>query len=294
MPRAVHQAHDQYIIALYMSGKTLKEMRELGVPSRTLYDALNRNGIAANRLSTYNRDALIESYYAGTSILEIAKQAGISKWYVHKLIKDWNCTIRSPKHTENSNYFDCIDTERKAYWLGYIYGDGNVDRNLRGLTIAAHAKDLSHMQTFLADIESDALIRKVSDGGISLTIWSTELARSLEKVGVVPNKHAVIRMPDLVSDLIPHFVRGLFDADGCVDVRLRWTLVSNPRMLNDVRQVLIQRVGVTKSRMPYNNKYSAADTLMYGSKKDVCLIRDWQYDNSTVWLARKRERLDLR
>jgi len=26
----------------------------------------------------------------------------------------------------NRNYFETINTEDKAYWLGFLYGDGNV------------------------------------------------------------------------------------------------------------------------------------------------------------------------
>lgn len=32
----------------------------------------------------------------------------------------------SRKHHFNENYFKCIDSEDKAYWLGFLYADGNV------------------------------------------------------------------------------------------------------------------------------------------------------------------------
>ena len=34
--------------------------------------------------------------------------------------------IANKKYTVNENYFENIDNEEKAYWLGFLYADGYV------------------------------------------------------------------------------------------------------------------------------------------------------------------------
>lgn len=39
------------------------------------------------------------------------------------------------KYNYNDNYFENIDTEEKAYWLGFIAADGSIVNNNRALEI---------------------------------------------------------------------------------------------------------------------------------------------------------------
>ena len=50
--------------------------------------------------------------------------------------KNPNCKIKSLDH----NFFECIDSEEKAYTLGWIASDGTISKN-NSITIAIHKKD---------------------------------------------------------------------------------------------------------------------------------------------------------
>ena len=69
----------------------------------------------------------------------------------------------SRKHHFNENYFEKIDTEDRAYWLGFLYADGNVsygkdkNGNKKGCTVEVtlSEKDKSHLYKFLKCLNAD-------------------------------------------------------------------------------------------------------------------------------------------
>ena len=51
-------------------------------------------------------------------------------------------------------YFQTIDTENKAYWLGFIYADGCVSKDLHYLTIDLSIADIDHIEKFKNEIDA--------------------------------------------------------------------------------------------------------------------------------------------
>ena len=54
------------------------------------------------------------------------------------------------KHNLNKEYFKNIDTEEKAYWLGFIYADGYIIKSEKNyeLGIELNYKDVEHLNKF--------------------------------------------------------------------------------------------------------------------------------------------------
>lgn len=52
-------------------------------------------------------------------------------------------------------YFHVIDTEHKAYWLGFLYADGFVDKNRNRISLALNSNDEHHILKFISDIKSE-------------------------------------------------------------------------------------------------------------------------------------------
>ena len=128
----------------------------------------------------------------------------------------------------NENYFEKIDTERKAYWLGLLYADGSmvIKRNSYNLLIALKADDGYLLEQFLEDLETDYKVKytlqKVKEKQYpiaKISICNTKLGKDLANKGIRPNKttQCVFPTEDVVPNyLIKHFIRGFMDGDGSV------------------------------------------------------------------------------
>lgn len=130
------------------------------------------------------------------------------------------------------DYFKVIDTEEKAYWLGFIFADGwtYLSRSTEAgcLGIELQKGDVGHLRKFNKSIHGNYKItfrtrENTTDvaPGIhdmcAIRIFSREMTDDLIEKGVVPNKSLVKEFPtDIPEDLIRHFIRGYFDGNGCV------------------------------------------------------------------------------
>lgn len=74
--------------------------------------------------------AILKYKTSDLNCAEIAKEFGISKAklsYALKKLNLWDPKVhKCRKKSYNENIFDSIDTEEKAYWLGYIFADGYI------------------------------------------------------------------------------------------------------------------------------------------------------------------------
>lgn len=64
------------------------------------------------------------------------------------------------KHSINECFFESINSEKSAYWLGFLYADGYVSSNGNRIALGLCNKDYDHLQKFLNDIEADYTIEE--------------------------------------------------------------------------------------------------------------------------------------
>ena len=130
---------------------------------------------------------------------------------------------RLRKYALNEHYFDQIDTPDKAYWLGFIAGDGCVleDGTLK-LNLAP--VDIGQLRNLASALESEAPIRHGTTRlhgktykRVILAVYSLHLAQALGRHGIIPRKTWCMEPWDGPADLMPHYWRGLVDADGTID-----------------------------------------------------------------------------
>ncbi len=126
-------------------------------------------------------------------------------------------------YTYNRNFFKKIDNERSAYWLGFIYADGNIYKNMFCVHLAG--KDRVHLEKFQADIQyNGVLYESVSNFGtdtVKFQIGSKELVSDLKALGLTERKSLTQQPLNIDKPLQKHFWRGVFDGDGDVTKTVR-------------------------------------------------------------------------
>lgn len=113
----------------------------------------------------------------------------------------------------NSEYFKEIDTPEKAYWLGFLFGDGSIiDGGYRYmLSLELQQSDGDHIREFATACESKyKVVDKERHVPVTVTrITHQEFVDTLRNWMSADKSH----IPDLDNYRMA-FIRGLFDADG--------------------------------------------------------------------------------
>lgn len=131
-----------------------------------------------------------------------------------------NLDVCSTQKDMNVNYFNEIDTPRKAYWMGLFFADGWVSGGSFGIKLKA--SDGYLLETLKSDLESEHKIREVNPDEPNWSVMCDfkigipEFIESLSSHGLDGEKTESDSLPELSDELRPHFVRGMFDGDGTI------------------------------------------------------------------------------
>lgn len=214
----------------------------------------------------------------------------------------------------NKQFFEKIDTQEKAYILGFIYSDGNVlydsARYIYRISIEIQENDdyilkrISNLifgKEYLYHRHRNDRWKKLS----CICISNKNMALDLIKLGCMPNKSFKIRFPNkeiLPEYLIPHFIRGYFDGDGgfsvkSTDKKGRIHITSNPDFCYDIQDVLkkysiVSYVRVRHRRENGINRKPIGE-LTINSRHGIKYFFDFLYnDNPLIFLTRKKEKIE--
>jgi len=304
------------LIKHYESGKTTKQVAKIyGVSANTIrarnkiYGINIRDYTDFGRLKNVTKEELIEKYSSGLSIAKLAKEYKVDKDAIRNKNKEFGINIED-YYDCRANYdihiFDVIDTEEKAYWLGFLFADGCVrgDSNSVGFS-GISIIDINHIRKFkqfLNDTRPDSVIKTYKNvvpytGNVIIScgyyICNANIKQNLVNFGCVPRKSLILKFPDpsifKSENLVYDFIRGYNDGDGCL------SKVNHNRLAISMRGTFEFLSGVI-SYFPeeFKKVYSEIDkrtgSLQYkiscgSNKADRVAMK--LYNNATVYLDRK-------
>lgn len=241
----------------------------------------------------------LKTHYKEMTYKEIAEQLHRTKTAVD--IKVNTLGLKKEKYTYDRNYFETIDSADKAYWLGFIHADGSVSINDKlnscELSIKLQGKDIDHLRKFNKCINGNNRIDTFNRecnlngkffDGCQIRLYSEKIVHDLSKYGIVPNKSLVIGFPNLPTSLIPDFIRGVFDGDGCICknktyVKCDFTSGSN-QFVNELRMVLYD-YGIKSYICQDSN--TGVYRLIIGGMQNCDNFLHLIYDGANIYLDRK-------
>jgi hypothetical protein len=186
-----------------------------------------------NQYSIEFEDMICEQYLQGKSSVMLQKEYKISPDTVLKLVRSRGYTPRTfteayTKYTFNHNFFENIDTEAKAYFLGFMVADGHV--GTKEVILDLGTKDRHIIEEFVTSIEGN---NKIADKQCKsnfntiekpicymsrLNLRSDKMIADLNNLGLTRNKTYDVIIPKVKKELERHFWRGVMDGDGYVSV----------------------------------------------------------------------------
>jgi len=187
-----------------------------------------------------------------------------------------------------NDFFETIETQPKAYWLGFIMADGCVSRTQGDkVQIKLHQKDVGHLRKWHQAIRCSNKICTIQPHYKQSSVYSTQMCDDLEKHGCTQRKSLTLQYPDIPFDLHRHFVRGYFDGDGSIGVhktgQARICIVGTVDFLEVMKVILC-----TDNKLNTSTS-SKSVSLQFNGNKKVKTICEWLYAGSTISLDRKRE-----
>jgi len=196
------------------------------------------------------------------------------------------------KYEINEHALDIIDTEAKAYILGFIAADGYVGKDGLGFTL--HERDAGILPRIQVVLGSTHKIRPIARNRVALDISSRTLARRLAGLGLKSPKTFTMKPPtEIPQDLLHHWLRGYWDGDGWL------TTTKGASGLSPIVAV----AGWSRDMMIFIqelcSRYSGADVHLgpyrNGWEIKLCAIKAQRwlgrvYIGSTIGLGRKQEK----
>lgn len=185
---------------------------ELGVTTDVVMKDMRRFGIPTRSLSPTAAE------YAGREQLFTDRQSDEKEFPGDRVY------VNEPRPVEglNDKFFDRIDTDLKAYALGLIWSDGNIDVHYSMLRITIQEGDAPVLDAIRSEIGSLPLEWRMPNEKcrgktptVTLRVRNYNLTQSLLALGLCENKSA--RLPHAVPpppELEMSFVRGIMDGDG--------------------------------------------------------------------------------
>lgn len=189
----------------------------------------------------------------------------------------------------NEYYFDKIDSEKKAYFLGLLFSDGWVSQKTFGIRLIE--SDSEVILAMREDMKSEHKLYKKDGKGlrknqVGIDFCSVKMVESLKKYGLCPNKSHTLKINFNSIPEIYHkdVLRGVFDGDGSFCNNQPCIATSSEAFKNQLVDKCFEYTGIK----PYVSCQKESNYRVYFRKNNFPFVC-YMYLNSIIGISRKAE-----
>ena len=222
-----------------------------------------------------------------------------------KILKDVPKYTKAKLNNPNmkEHFFQEIDEEAKAYFLGLLISDGNVFKDNTGrqasISITLDLKDEYMLEKFKEVLQANTSVGHDGRGCGQIAVRSNIMAEDLAKYGVVPRKSYNTYLPLISKEMMPHLIRGIFDGDGSIiakpnpnnDGHNRFlhsiSFCGTHQLMEDISNYILENLGIKTAVYDYKDRNLSE--LEIQNIDNVAKFGYWIYRNSTIFLNRKKD-----
>lgn len=251
-----------------------------------------------------DKDILESLIRDGYQCKDILSKIGISKSTLYKYLKKYKLSI-TYEQSFDYNIFDNIDSEEKAYWLGFLYADGFINGKYNNsVELSLSELDKDHLEKYRKFIGSKTpiTVSKITSNGKEFSrcrclVTNKHFHDRLIELGCISNKSLVLSFVDIdiFSDksLVYHFIRGYVDGDGSLykvgrTGRLGITIQGTREFLTEMMKYFgdsFKNLYSTRSSKIGKNSYQIMCENNLADNVGRLL-----YNNATIYLERKQNK----
>lgn len=212
------------------------------------------------------------------------------------------------KKVHKSNYFKVIDSEVKAYILGYLVADGSIEESIRKnrpsklvrLRFGCVSEDDEILRLIQREIAPNNNLRYYQPQGnrkqvTILQICDKELVEDLKSLyNIYPRKtyNADFEFPNIPKEFERDFIRGFIDGDGSIGDRHFSMICNSPKFAEQIKDKFLEVIPELKWVIYKENRKTTPYWSLHFSYsiKVRKLLFDYLYKDATVFLTRKRNK----
>lgn len=222
-----------------------------------------------NLLKMYNNNITVDKMYASTKI---------PRRQIVKYFKDNNLDLVK-RYVVNNKYFNNIDSESKAYWLGYLYCDGYVGidkyNNVSLSSIDENIINELSNELILSGNDKVKSIRLPSENSnnfsvnplYTLSFSDKDIKNDLNGYNIFPNRKdsSFLNLSNISHEFYKYILFGMIDADGSVNKNKKVVSIYATKLIHNEYIKFIDifnleyRVGYNKTKDAYYIYFKKSD-----------------------------------